>query len=84
MDSAHALPAGRTADGAAVSQFGKLARVARDAEREQGDVMKPCAGVVRKGRGRLTPPMYDVGCTMYDLEIRARCAGFGRASADGI
>ena len=43
----------------------KFARVARDAEREQGDVMKPCAGVVRKGRGRLTPPMY------YDVRLRS-------------
>ena len=26
-------------------------------------------------RRRLTPPMYDVRCTMYDCRARARCAG---------
>ena len=29
--------------------------------------------MVRKGRRRLAVPMYDVGCTMYDLEVPAGC-----------
>ncbi len=28
--------------------------------------------------------MYEVRCTMYDCDYSALCAGFGRASADGM
>ena len=28
---------------------------------------------VARGRRRLAAPMYDVGCTMYDLEVPAGC-----------
>ena len=33
------------------------------------DVLELCAGAVRKRRGRLAAPMYDVRRTMYDLFI---------------
>ena len=36
--------------------------------------------------GRRSLPMYDVRCTMYDCEVRARCAGRSeaRAEAEGL
>ena len=41
-------------------------------------MIKPCTDVVtkrRKGGGRQGLLMYDFRCTMYDCQIRARCAG---------
>ena len=45
-----------------------LARVARESGEKQRNAMKQCAKMIRKRRGRLTPPMYDLRGTWYDLQ----------------
>ncbi len=42
------------------------------------DVMELCAGVVRKGRGRLTAPMYDGRRTMYNTHDGCKCVWTAR------
>ena len=66
-----AAPQGRTGRVVPVSQLSMYdCQIrARCAEMRSGggrDVVKPCAEIVTKGRWRLTPPMYDFRCTMYD------------------
>ena len=40
----------------------------------RADFLRTTEAGADKGAWRLTPPMYDVRCTMYDCDVRARCA----------
>ena len=79
MDSAHALPEGRTADGAAVSQFTIwiIARQRRGLCEANANGMSWSHDRtwLQNDGGRRGLPMYDVRRTMYDLDYSARCAG---------
>ena len=60
-------------------RFGKFARLWRGRAEPDREVNREATigGGLQSGGGGAarTPPMYDGRCTMYDLEIRARCAG---------